>query len=518
MSEQPQDQQTLLQALRDPARYPHPVTGPEVVETHISTVFLTGDYAYKIKKPVDFGFLDFSTLEKRRHFCEEELRLNTRLAPALYLEVVPITGTPEAPELDGSGEPIEYAVKMRQFDQSQLFDRLLAEDAVDASLMRRVAEILADFHQRAAVAGADTPYGTPEAVFAPMAQNFEQLRGLIDDPERLKQLACLEDWTRRRFDELRPLIERRKAEGHVRECHGDVHLGNIALVDGEVTLFDGIEFNDFFRWGDVISEMAFLTMDLDDRGRHDLSAVVLDTWLGATGDYEGVRLLRFYQVYRAMVRAKVASFRLAQPGLEAHEREAVLASFQSYADLAERYTQPETPKLVLMNGVSGAGKSHVSARLAERMGAVRLRSDVERKRLAGLRPEQSASAEPGTGLYGPGMTERTYARLHEISRWLLNEGLPVIVDATFLTRAQRDHFRDLPVAPVILRVEADEDTLRRHIEERARIGGDPSDADLRVLETQLASEEPPGDDEPCLRMQWDAPLPEALFSRDRRAC
>ncbi|RMG49488.1 MAG: hypothetical protein D6717_14810, partial [Gammaproteobacteria bacterium] len=210
MTEQPQDQEILLHALRDPARYPHPTEQVEVVETHISTVFLTGTHAYKIKKPVDFGFLDFSSLEKRRHYCEEELRLNRRLAPGLYEAVVPITGTPEAPEVDGEGTAIEYAVKMRQFDQSQLFDRLLAEGRVDAALMRRVAEILAEFHQQAAVAGPETPYGTPEAVFAPMAQNFEQLRELIDDPQRLEQLARLEDWTRRQYDALRPLIERRK--------------------------------------------------------------------------------------------------------------------------------------------------------------------------------------------------------------------------------------------------------------------------------------------------------------------
>lgn len=260
----------LIRALQDEALYDHPVTGFTVVETHISWVMLTGDFAYKIKKPVNLGFLDFSTLEKRRFYCEEELRLNRRLAPQLYLAVVAITGTVDKPRLNGEGKVIEYAVKMRQFDQARQFDRLLARGRLRAEHIDRVAALIAAFHRRAAAAATDSLYGSPELVWQPVAENHDQILPLLRDTDDEARLRRIQAWFEQQFTRHRPLFLRRKAEGRIRECHGDLHLANIALFDHEVVIFDCLEFNDRLRWIDVISDAAFLVMDLQSRGQAPL--------------------------------------------------------------------------------------------------------------------------------------------------------------------------------------------------------------------------------------------------------
>jgi len=507
MSDNADVQGKLITALKKPGAFPGSDSEPTVLETHISTVFLTGAFAYKIKKPVNFGFLDFSSLEQRKHFCEEELRLNRRLAPDLYLEVVAIGGSADRPIIDSSDTPIEYAIKMRQFEQDKLFDRLLAEQKLDAHLMRDVARITADFHARAERALDDKPYGTAEAVLDPMQQNFDQLRGLIDVEEKLAQLDTLEQWTKKSYERLKPLLESRKKEGYIRECHGDMHLGNIALVDDQVAIFDGIEFNDFFRWTDVMSEIAFLTMDLDHRGASQLSNIALNEYLTQTGDYEGVQLLRFYQVYRAMVRAKVSSFRLAQEGLSETEREEILDDYQGYINLALTYSSANNPALILMHGFSGSGKTHISHRLAAAIGAIHLRSDVERKRLAGISADTSAGEDIDSGIYTHEMSEKTYQKLYELSQVLLESGFAVIVDATFLTRAQRDLFAPLTQNRVILDVQASEDELRSNIGIREAAGTDASDATIRVMEHQMSNHEPLNQSEPTISMNWNAEIP-----------
>lgn len=503
-------QSRLIQSLRDKTDFPGATEKPVVIETHISTVFLAGDHAWKIKKPVNFGFLDFSSLEQRRHFCEEELRLNRRLAPDLYLDVVAITGDAEHPTLGGDGEPLEYAVKMRRFDQDDLFNNLLDAKKLDDTLIQQVGSIAADFHAHAARAGMETPYGSAEAAFDPMQQNFDQLAELIQDADKKAQLSQLEQWTREQYESLKGLLSSRKEEGFIRECHGDMHLGNIALIDGEVAIFDGIEFNDFFRWGDVMSEIAFLTMDLDHRGAERLSNIALNEYLEHSGDYEGLALLRFYQVYRAMVRAKVSAFRLAQDISDA-ERQEVLDQYQGFVDLADRYTHMHQPGLILMHGFSGAGKTVISGRLAAELGAIRLRSDVERKRLNALSADSDARAAVSAGIYSQEMTETTYRHLADRTRQLLASGFRVIVDATFLKQAQRALFADLTDHWLILNITADESDLRRNIEQRQ---GDASDANLEVLEHQLKGHEAIDEDEPSLDMQWDSEIPVAkILSR-----
>jgi aminoglycoside phosphotransferase family enzyme/gluconate kinase len=507
-------QAPLILALLDPERYDHPVARVELVETHISWVLLAGEYAYKIKKPVDLGFLDFSTLPKRRHFCEEELRLNRRLAPQIYLGVVPITGTIAAPRIGAAGEPIEYAVKMRRFAQEAQLDRVLGRGELKPQHIDALADELARFHGEIAVAAPGTPFGEPDAVYAPMHENFEQIRPRVDAALHAP-LVRLEQWTQAAHKRLASVLAARKRDRFIRECHGDAHLANMALLDSKVVLFDCLEFNENLRWIDIMSELAFAVMDLDDRGRPDFGWRLLNRYLEQTGDYAGLGLLRFYQVYRALVRAKVAAIRLSQPGLRGEDRARAVGEYQGYMELAERYTQPRATPLLITHGVSGSGKSTVAQMLLESYGAVRVRSDVERKRLAGLHPMARSESELDSGLYSADLSRQTYARLGELARIVIGSGLPVIVDATFLRRVQRDAMRalatSLEVPFVILDTTAPDDVLRARVRVRRELGHDVSEATAVVLERQLATRELLGAEERARSVRIETePVPTAV--------
>ena len=483
-----------IQALLRPEVYDHPVSRLTVVETHVSWVILTGDYAYKIKKPVDLGFLNFSTLEKRRFYCEEELRLNRRLAPQLYLAVIAVTGDPRHPCLGGRGPALEYAVKMRQFDPAQQFDHLLENGRLPVEDIDRVARRVSVFHDQAAVATADTPFGSPAAVWRPVAKNHEQIRPLLEDAAVVTRLDALQDWFENQRRELAESFQRRKEQGFVRECHGDLHLANIARFEGEVVIFDCLEFNEHLRWIDVISDVAFLVMDLESRDQRSLAFRFLDDYLRHRSDYEGLSLLPYYLAYRAMVRAKVALIRSHQHGAGAAVRTAAQAEFRRYLELAESYTRPRQAALIITHGLSGSGKTTLTQLLLEGLGAIRVRSDVERKRLFGLDETARAAAAPGEALYHPAASERTYRRLAELAALIVEAGFPVIVDATFLKRDQREAFQALAkrlgVPFLILHCHAPLPLLCRWISERQAAGTDASDADLAVLEHQIATQEP----------------------------
>jgi aminoglycoside phosphotransferase family enzyme/adenylate kinase family enzyme len=484
---------SLIEALQNPALYDHPVQGFHVVETHISWVLLTGLYAYKLKKPVDLGFLDFSTLEKRRFFCEEELRLNQRLAPELYLAVVPITGTTASPALGGAGPIIDYAVKMREFPQNAQLDRALTRGEVNTEHMIRLARAIAQFHAHATVAAADSPFGSAQEVWQPAAQNFEQIRPHLDTAGDHHLLEKLRAWSEQTHAKLTREWEQRKRDGFIRECHGDMHLGNMALVDGKILIFDCIEFNERLRWIDVMSEAAFVTMDLYDRGRPGLAHRFLNDYLQHSGDYAGLKILRFYQVYRALVRAKVACLRLTQAGLSAEERNNIRAHYRQYLNLAERYTHPIPTPLIITHGLSGSGKTTFSDALLESSGAIRIRSDVERKRLYGLSPEERSASDIASGLYSSDASIRTYKRLATLARIVISAGFPVIVDAAFLQERQRRQFRELAeslqVPFVIFHCTASPEQLRERLRLREAQGRDASEATLSVLEHQLATQE-----------------------------
>ena len=333
-----------------------------------------------------------------------------------------------------------------------------------------------------------------------MRQNFDQIHPLLgDDQAELARLDPLEAWTRERFEALRGLLAGRKAGGFIRECHGDMHLGNIALVDGEVLIFDGIEFNPDLRWIDVMNEVAFLVMDLEQAGRHALARRFLNRWLERTGDYEGVPLLDFYKVYRALVRAKVTAIRLAQPDLSAEDRASVLAEYGRYVTLAEGYIRPRQGRLLIAHGLSGSGKTRIGQALLEAAPLIRIRSDVERKRLFGLPAEARTDSALGGGIYGPEAGRRTYERLRELARPVLAAGWPVLADATFLHRGGRRAFADLAeelgVPWVILDLEAPLEVLEARVAERQAAASDASEAGVEVLRRQAETHEPLDEEE-----------------------
>jgi aminoglycoside phosphotransferase family enzyme len=500
----------LVAGLRDPRVYSHPVEQVEHIETHISHVLLAGDFAYKIKKPLDLGFLDFSTLERRRFCCEEELRLNRRLAPHIYLGVVPIVGTLERPSVDGDGEAIEYAVKMRRFDQGSLLTRL----PVTRSLADRIAEQVADFHAAVPAAEKDSGYGTPETVLLPMLENFAQIRAHLSDPAALARLQPLERWTRERHDALRSVLKRRLTDGRVRECHGDMHRGNIALVDGALVIFDGIEFNPALRWIDTMSELAFLVMDMEDAGEEERARRLLNRYLEISGDYGGLSVLDFYKVYRAMVRAKVTAIRLGQSDVEPEEAGKDRQEYESYVALAEGYTQESAKRLIIAHGFSGTGKSRLAILLRERLPLIHLRSDLERKRLFGFPPLARTGSKPDGGIYGHAAGERTYERLRKLASLVLDAGYSPLVDATFLKASRRASFLDLAAEKdcpcTILDLTAPEDVLRERVKAREAKRLDPSEAGIVVLEAQLAAREPLTPSERAMAITIDTLRPPKL--------
>jgi len=497
--------QALIAALQNPALYPHPVDGFRIIETHISWVILTGTYAYKMKKPVDFGFLNFTDLAARKHYCEEELRLNQRMAPDLYLQVLPVTGSVEKPEIDGSGEPIEYLLKMREFPQTQLMAEVQARGELTDSHIDALAAQIASFHMSIPQVAADHPLNSAEAIVAPMRQNFEQIRPLLSEQADLQQLDAMMDWTETSITRLQPLLEQRSQQGFIRECHGDLHLGNATLIDDKVVLFDCIEFNEPFRLIDIASDAAFLAMDLEDRGLKCQARRFINGWLERTGDYAALELLHLYKAYRALVRAKVSLFRLHQEQ-DAVQRRVILRQYRSYANLAESYSAIPSRFLAITHGVSAVGKSQVALRLVEALGVIRLRSDVERKRLFA---EQPGSSEPDAGLYGVEATDMTYQQLHGLASRALNAGFSVVIDATYLKRHHREAAWQVAestgVPFLIIDCQAPEAVIAQWLQQRQAEGGDPSDATLEVVKAQQLSREPLTDSETLLSRRVDTP-------------
>ncbi len=465
----------------------------KLVETHISWVLLTGEFVYKIKKPVDFGFLNFTTLEKRKFYCEEELRLNHRLAPDLYLDVLPITGTPENPLIGGDDEPFEYCVKMKQFPEEGLMDRLASSSEINADLIDKLADAIAAFHSEIAIAQQDSPLGTADSVQAPVSQNFEQILPLLTNDKERSELKTVEEWSNRQFQYLKSTLESRHQNGFIRECHGDLHLGNIVVIDGQPVLFDCIEFNDEFRWTDVINEIAFIVMDLMMRDLKGYAFRLLNRYLEKTGDYEGIALLNYYIAYRAMVRAKIARFTMGHMDEASPEYQQQIDQYQSYIDLALQLSTDKKPLLMVTHGLSGSGKSFVSSMVLEELCAIRIRSDIERKRLTGFDSLAKTESSVNRGIYDSETGLKTYERLLKLAEIAIKSGYPAIVDATFLKQsdraAQQQLAKKLGADFLIINTEAPNEKLEQFINERAKRGNDPSEADLAVLTQQKENRE-----------------------------
>ena len=456
-----------------------------LIETHISWVLLAGEHAYKLKKPVRLPFLDFSTLAQRQRFCAEELRLNRRLAPGLYLAVVPVHEGTGGPSLHGRGPVVEVALKMRRFAPRALASECLADGRLEAAALAAFGRRLAGFHARAAVAPAGAPFGGPERVRDDALQAVDRLAAHIGPAS----CAPLRAWFEARAAALAPRWQARQAAGRVRECHGDLHLDNVVMLGDGLTAFDGLEFDPALRWIDAVNDAAFLLMDLLAHGRRDLGFAFLDGWLEAGGDHDGLDLLRGYLVYRAVVRALVTVLR-GGPATGAPTADGYLA-------LAGRLTAPPTPALLITHGLPASGKTRLTQALLERAGAIRLRSDVERKRLAGL--SALADTRSQGDLYTAAATDATYAHLAATARQVLAAGWPVIVDAAFLRRSQREAFRALAAEAgasfAILDCQAPMTVLRQRIAERRARADDASEADESALALLAANQEPLTGDE-----------------------
>lgn len=489
------------------ARFPHDTRHVRVCETHLSFVVLTGEFAYKIKKAVRLDFIDATALARRRELCEAELRLNRRYAPELYLQVVPVVVQDECLSFGANGDAVDYAVQMRQFDASDELQALLAQEAVDTDDLALLADLVAEFHASAAALDRTPPAGS-EAFDRKARENTTSVlrRARLIDAER--EAAALERWTAVRLASQRSQLEARERQGAIRECHGDLHTGNVVRWRGKLLPFDCIEFDTELRYIDVLNEIAFLTMDLIDRARADLAFVFLNRYFERTGDYAGMPLLPDYLVYRALVRAKVELMSLEQHPQSDDTRGRAL----SLTRTASRCSQPATPTLIVMHGASGSGKSWLSERLVPRLPAVRIRSDLERKRLAGMDP--FVVGTPDERIYTLEFNERTYDHLLESARGCLRAGITAIVDAAFLKHHERRAFAHLASEEnarfLIVSCHAERAALAARIARRRAARNDPSDADERVMERQLETMEPIAPDERDQTLFVNTQEPQAL--------
>lgn len=507
----------LIRALRHPALYPGQVTQVALLQTHGAWVLLAGDSAYKIKKPVKFDFMDFSTLALRRAACEAEIRVNQRLAsddPArqIYREVLPIVGTAEAPRWGRPGlddaQAIEFAVHMHRFDEAARLDHLSERGDLLPAHMVQLARRLAHLQAVAPVAPAEGPWGQPQTVHQVVQDNLCTLQQLHDAPEDRPMLQALQDWTDHCWPAVSVQLAQRRMAGRVREGHGDLHLANLVLLGDEVVPFDAIEFNEALRWVDVAGDLAFTWMDLQRMAQPGQAHLLISEWLDASGDVSAPAVLPFFAVYLALVRAKVAAIRRAQLSPDAAAEQAECdAEVRQYLLLARRLAWPEPPRLLITHGLSGSGKSRAATQWLLRHAssrALRLRSDVERKRLHGLAPLQASDPAQRAQLYGPQASAQTYGSLCERAGALLQAGWTVVVDAAFLKRHERDAFATLARShgwPFgILAPHAPVEVLRQRIARRQAKGTDPSEATQEVLERQLQWIEPLGEDEPRLPM------------------
>ena len=484
-----------IEALLSPGAYPHRVDGIELRQTHISYVFIADDLVYKLKKPFDFGFLDYTTLEKRRHFCEEEVRLNRRLCEDTYLGVAPIVSSGGDIKIEADGEVLDYAVKMRRLPEERMMSHLIERDAIVPPMLAALAERIAAFHMSSERSGEIDRFGGLETVALNWRENFEQIKAYIG-----------RTITRPQFDDIRAFVENtiegdatlfagRVEEGRARDCHGDMRTDAVCFEDDCVCIYDCIEFNERFRYSDVAADIAFLAMDLEFRGRRDLSDELLGRYLSYALDSTLPLLLPFYKCYRAYVRGKVDGFQLDQPEVSDEQKAQVTAEARHYFELARSYAlQPSPHTLIITIGVSGSGKSYLANALAAHIGTVILSSDVTRKRLLGIDPAERHHEPLDSGIYDPDVTERTYATLIEEARPWLQQGKPVILDATFLMRSQR-HAALLLAGQagarfLAIECDADEQTVWERLSERQGDKRVVSDGRWEIYQTQQERREP----------------------------
>lgn len=482
-----------ITALLDSALYPHPVDEIVLVQTHISYVVLAGEYVYKLRKPVDFGFLDFSTPRKRLNDCVREIELNSRLCPGLYLGVVRLRHDGRRYSLDGPGRVVEYAVKMHRLPQERMMDALLATGELSVEMVEELAQKIAAFHALPP-AKSVARYGSLRVIRRNWEENFAQTAAYVGRTIAPQDYRLLQDWVRVFMRRERRRFEHRVRTGRIRDGHGDLRASAVCYANG-ICVFDCIEFNNRFRYGDVAADIAFLVMDLSARGRPDLAAAFAEHYQAVSGDTGLAALLPFYACYRAYVRGKVESFRLDErevsTGEKAQAVETARAAFALASDYARRHPMP---LLVIVSGLSGTGKSALAHILAPALGAELFASDQVRKELAGIGSTTHRNDPYGAGIYTPRFTARTHAELFRRAGAALAAGRSVILDATFIARTRRDQARRLAQQAgahvICIECRASEAVVRARLQQRADEPGSVSDARWDTYLAQRRAQDP----------------------------
>jgi uncharacterized protein len=536
----------LLEGLDRPGAYPHPAEDVRVVQTHISVVFLAGPYAYKVKKPVRFAFLDFSTLALRRRFCHAEVTLNRRLAPTVYHGVVPIVrrdeelrvldlllDRPEDPvPLGPEEEVVDLAVRMTRLPPERNLRSLLRRGELDGSagqgLLERLAQLLAEFHRRADRSDEIAAVGGFDSVVANATANFDELEDAVGATLSEPVLRGLREHSERQLARLRPLMERRARDHVPCDTHGDLRLGHVYVLTDEdggldkesIVVIDCVEFNDRFRFADPIADLAFLVMELEFEGRPDLARVLVDRYLEAAGDSEGRQLLPYYVAYRDVVRGKVRTLTARDPAIPLPEQEkaAARATRHFLRALSGLAPPDERPALVLLGGLPGVGKSVLARALAETSGFVWIDTDMVRRELAAATDRATGPAPFEAGLYTPALTDKTYDECRRRARALLLEGKRVLIEASFRLDRHRAAFLEeadpLSVPALFLVCEADREVVRRRLQARPdRPSPGPSDADWDIYRAMERRWEAPGPTTAPVtqRVRGDRPLEAMLL-------
>lgn len=470
--------------------------GFSLEETHISWVLIGGEVVYKIKKPVNFGFLDYSTLSKRLEFCKKEIELNKRLAQSMYLGLSAIVKTDDGLDIDKVGEVIEYAVRMKKIPQERMMDVLIKHDAVRYEHIDKIAKIVAKFHLKAQTNPYISSFGSIKVNKQNTDENFQQTEDAVGDYITGFEYDAIKRYTNEFYEHSADIFERRIKEKKIRDCHGDMYSRNICIVsEQEIYIYDCIEFNERFRYSDVASDVAFMLMDLENYSRYDLSDAFLKQYIEYSEDKSLSHILNFYKIYRAYVRGKIAYF-------QKFTKEANL-----YFDLAFGYLPDNfKPKLILMCGLTGTGKSKIAGLLSGKIDAIVLSSDKIRKELAGMDIYESDISPFGEGIYSPEMTKKVYNELSVQAYKMLREGKNVILDATFLKESQRNEIKNamkrLGIEPKVVFVDADDETVLKHLEIRKEHKS-VSDGRLEIYKKQKRFFEKPKD---CIKVDAeDAP-------------
>lgn len=490
----------------------------KILQTHISYIIITDELVYKIKKPVNFGFLDFTTREKRKFFCEREVELNRRLCGDLYIGVVPITRTGGGYQIEGEGEPVEYAVKMKRLPEAGMMQRLLAEGLLIRGHLDLIVETLVPFYRTAETGERVNDYGSLEVITYNTEENFEQTRAFVGCALTRRKYEHIVNYTRTFIKERADLFRRRLEGGYIRDGHGDLYSANICFDNlKRVYIFDCIEFNDRFRCGDVAQDLAFLAMDLDFYRLRDLADYFIQEYVKKSGDHGLLKVLDFYKCYRAYVRGKIGCFTSVDERVPEGERKKALEAAQKYFDLAFHYAQGQ-PKVAVFMGLSGTGKTFLASKVLEKYPAVYLSSDIERKRLLSLSPEEHHFAEFEKGIYSPEMTERTYARLIERALEEASFGRDVLVDATFREKRVREKLKEVlegaEIEPLWIWCLAPDEVVKERIEKRLK-EKTASDALFETYLKQKERFEPPWEEKNLLILDTSQDLEDLLEKTEK---